>query len=317
MAGQCALPQTRRATREEFGIENTERNGDTSPEAARYYDIVASLSPAEKGLLKVYKSAALAGGETHELVGYDESSPRGLVDGTYDLVYLALNYPEDLARRCADHAKGTLRPCGDFVLLQDALEHETKRLRGSRNVRTRDSLLTHYVGTGRLLRGRRGLYAVVPPGQTPETVQPDPFLLAARMPPDAVLAYHTALEFHGRAYSSFHEFTYLTNTATRPAEFRGNTSRGAAFPRSLTGKNQESFGVETGERSGLEVRVTSLERTLVDVLDRPAISGGWEEIWRSLESVEHYDLDRISDYALMLDNSTTVAKVGLYLAAAG
>jgi predicted transcriptional regulator of viral defense system len=185
--------------------------------------------------------------------------------------------------------------------------------RGSRNVRTRDSLLAHYISTGRLLRVRRGLYAVVPSGQTPKTVQPDPFLLAAGMTPDAVLAYHTALEFHGRAYSTFREFTYLTSMATRPAEFRGNTFRGVAFPRSLVDRNQESFGVETGEREGLETRVTSPERTLVDVLDRPAISGGWEEIWRSLESVEYYDLDRIGEYVLMLDNATTVAKVGFYL----
>ena len=29
----------------------------------------------------------------------------------------------------------------------------------------------------------------------------DPYLVAAKMTEDAVLAYHTALEFHGRAYS--------------------------------------------------------------------------------------------------------------------
>lgn len=183
----------------------------------------------------------------------------------------------------------------------------------SRNVRTRDSLLRHYTRIGRILSVRRGLYAVVSPGQTTETAQPDPFLLASRMTPDAVLAYHTALEFHGRAYSAFHVFTYLSRTVTRSAEFRGNTFRGAAFPKSLLAKGSEHLGVETADRSGLEVRVTSLERTLVDVLDRPATSGGWEEIWRSLESVEYFDLEQVTDYALMLGNATTVAKVGFYL----
>lgn len=183
----------------------------------------------------------------------------------------------------------------------------------SGNIRTRDSLLAHYVKSGRLTRVRRGLYAVVPPGQTAETVQPDPFLVASRMTPDAVLSYHTALEFHGRAYSAFQEFTYLTRTATRPAGFRSNTFRGAAFPKPLVEKNRELWGVETGDRSGLEVRVTCLERTLVDVLDRPVISGGWEEIWRSLESVEYFDLEQVTEYALLLDNATTAAKVGFYL----
>lgn len=186
-------------------------------------------------------------------------------------------------------------------------------LRDSGYVKTRKALLTHYTKSDRLVRVRRGLYAVVPYGQTPETVQPDPFLLASRMTPDAVLAYHTALEFHGRAYSAFHGLTYLTNTTSRPAEFQGNTFRGTAFPKSLLEKGNESFGVEVAERSGLEVRVTCLERTFVDVLGRPAISGGWEEIWRSLGSVEYFDLDRVTEYALMLDNATTVAKVGFYL----
>lgn len=181
------------------------------------------------------------------------------------------------------------------------------------SVRSRDSLLAHYVKTGRLLRVRRGLYTVVPPGQKPETVQPDPFLLASRMVADAVLAYHTAIEFYGRAYSTFHDFTYLTHAASRPAEFRGNSFRGVAFPRHLLQKHQEDYEVQTAERSGLDVRVTSLERALVDVLDRPAISGGWEEIWRSLESVEYFDIDRITEYALLLGNATTIAKVGFYL----
>lgn len=51
-----------------------------------------------------------------------------------------------------------------------------------------------FTNSGRLVRVRRGLYAAVPLGQAPETVQPDPFLLASRMTSDSALAYHTALE---------------------------------------------------------------------------------------------------------------------------
>ena len=78
-------------------------------------------------------------------------------------------------------------------------------------------------------------------------------------------------------------------------------------------EGQECFGVETANRSGLAVRVTSLERTLVDVLDRPATSGGWEEIWRSLESVEYFDIEQVTECGLLLGNATTVAKVASIL----
>ena len=45
--------------------------------------------------------------------------------------------------------------------------------------------------------------------------------------------------------------------------------------------------------AGEQARVTTLERTLADVLDKPDKSGGWEEIWRSLEMAEFFDLDVI------------------------
>jgi predicted transcriptional regulator of viral defense system len=61
------------------------------------------------------------------------------------------------------------------------------------------------------------------------------------------------------------------------------------------------------------VRVATLERTLVDVLDAPRHGGGWEEVWRSLESVEFFDLDAVVEYALKLDSSLTVARVGFFL----
>ena len=59
--------------------------------------------------------------------------------------------------------------------------------------------------------------------------------------------------------------------------------------------------------------VTALKRPLVDVLDRPDLSGSWEEIYRSLESVQFFDLDRVIEYALLLGKMTTIAKLGFFL----
>ena len=61
------------------------------------------------------------------------------------------------------------------------------------------------------------------------------------------------------------------------------------------------------------LRVTSFERTLVDVFRRPNLAGSWEEIWRSLESIEFFDLDVVVAYAGILGNATTAARVGFYL----
>ena len=182
-----------------------------------------------------------------------------------------------------------------------------------RSPRTVDSLLAYHTRMGRIVRIRRGLYASVPPGADPETYPVDPYLVAAKMSDDAALAYHTALEFHGKACSVYQRFTYLTHRATRAFTFRGHSFRGVPFPKALRDKQQEFFGVQKADRGGLMVYVTDLERTLVDVLDRPELGGGWEEVWRSLESVEFFDLDRVVDYALFLGNATTIAKVGFFL----
>ncbi len=184
---------------------------------------------------------------------------------------------------------------------------------GPRSIKTRDSLLAYHMKTGRILRVRRGLYAAVPYGASPDTFPVDTFLLAGKMSEDAVIAYHTALEFYGKAHSVQERFLFLTSRAIRPVNFRGHEFRGVRFPNALVKEKQESFAVDTAERAGLPVRVTSLERTMVDVLDRPALGGGWEEVWRSLESVEFFDMDKVVDYTLLLANSSTAATVGFYL----
>lgn len=85
------------------------------------------------------------------------------------------------------------------------------------------------------------------------------------------------------------------------------------FPKKLAASANQLFAVKEADRAGLSVRVTSLEHTLVDVLDRPDPGGGWEEIWRSLEMVEFFDLDVVIEYTLLLENATTAAKVGFFL----
>ena len=185
--------------------------------------------------------------------------------------------------------------------------------RGEVGKRAQEALLAYHRKTGRIVRVRRGLYVVIPAGTDPDFYPVDPFLVAAKLTTDAVLSHHTALDFHGRAYSVQERFTYSASRPLGPLTFRSHLFRGSKFPQTLCLAGKESFGVLTVERAGMRIQVTSLERTLVDILDRPDLSGSWEEIWRSLESVEFFDLDTVVEYALLLGNATTGAKVGFFL----
>ncbi len=185
--------------------------------------------------------------------------------------------------------------------------------RGHVGGRAQEALLAYHQKAGRVVRIRRGLYAVIPSGADTDSYPVDPFLIAAKLTPDSVVSHHTALEFHGKAYSVYSHITYSASRPLGHLTFRFHVFRGTRFPRALLCNGKEHVGVSIAERAGMELRVTSLERTLVDVLDRPDLSGSWEEIWRSLESVEYFDLDKVVEYALLLGNATTGAKVGFFL----
>jgi predicted transcriptional regulator of viral defense system len=176
------------------------------------------------------------------------------------------------------------------------------------------NLLYYHHKQGRILPIRRGLYYVVPPGTTIETCPVDAYLIAGRMAKDAVLAYHSALSLHGHAHSTWYLFHYYTkNRAKKPFAFRDCTYQAVSIPSALVKSKKTDFGLMTIERMGVKIAVTTLERTMVDILDRPYLAGSWEEIWKSLEGIEYLDLDMVIEYVLLLSNQLTIAKVGYFL----
>jgi len=177
----------------------------------------------------------------------------------------------------------------------------------------RKASLDYHRKRGHILPVRRGLYWVVPAGSRPENCPVDAFLVAGYISADAVLAYHSALELHGRAYSSFNEVHFLTGLKIRPFEFRGVHYRAVSVPPALIRAGQQNLGVQSTDRAGETLKVTALERCLVDALDRPELCGGWEEVWRSLEMIEYLDLALVCRYVAALGNATTAAKTGWFL----
>lgn len=191
---------------------------------------------------------------------------------------------------------------------------------GPSNPATRQALLRYYRQQGRLRHVRRGLYAVTLPTagvEAPSGDASDTFLIAARLTADAVLAYHAALEFHGLAHTLREERLVLSEqTFVRPLRFAGIRYRAVPPPAALPPAERMALGVETQDRQGMPVRVTGIERTLVDVLDRPALAGGWEEAWRSWEDADlALDFPFLMRYVRLLRNATTAAKLGYALEA--
>jgi predicted transcriptional regulator of viral defense system len=188
-----------------------------------------------------------------------------------------------------------------------------KKEQGAVSSRAAEKALLYYKKAGRLLNIHRGLYVVVPPNESAESISVDPYLLASKAANDSVLGYHTALELHGVAYSVFEQFTFLTGQKNKPFEFQNRWFQPTAIPLALKKINKDDFGVEKMNRQGLTVRVTNAARTYVDVLDRVELSGGWEEILRSISNLVVLNVEEVITYCLMLHNRILAAKVGFFL----
>ena len=143
--------------------------------------------------------------------------------------------------------------------------------------------------------------------------------IAAHMTTDAVLAYHTALECYGLAYSVWFHALYAARKPAEPLPLATGLVRGAPFPQTLQTARTEHLETALTPKNGL--RITTVERTLVDIADRPHLGGNWSEIARgygNAASVMHFgrplpDVQRMVAYALRLDNALTCAKVGFLL----
>jgi len=194
------------------------------------------------------------------------------------------------------------------------IEEVRKALDLKATTSTLNNLLAYHLKRGHILRIRKGLYYTIPRGSKAETCPVDSYLIAAKMADDAVLAHHTALDYYGKLHSMRNDRLYLTSHKIgKSFTFRNVTYKGVSIPKELATSSDSEFGIQPIDRMGINIRITTLERTFVDVLDRPSLTGEWEEIWRSLESIEYFDLKKILDYTLLLKSATTCARVAFFL----
>lgn len=116
-----------------------------------------------------------------------------------------------------------------------------------------------------------------------------------------------------QALSYFEKLYFLTWTKTKALTFRGRRFVPVRPSSQLGGFTRSSRWIESLERRDGAIRVTTLERTLADVLARPDLAGGLEEAWRSCSAIPGLDLRELESYVRALRSRVVAAKVGFYL----
>jgi predicted transcriptional regulator of viral defense system len=175
------------------------------------------------------------------------------------------------------------------------------------------SLLRHHLRAGNIKRVSREVFAAVPAHLPAERMVIDRFAAAGKLRSDGVLGFHSALELHGIAYSEFNEVQLVSAGRTERVDLPFGACRFVTPPKPLAAAGKTDYLTTTMDRQGVTVRVTAVERTVVDVLHRPELAGGVEEVLKSLDLVRYLDPAKVADYVELLDNRSLAAVSGWWL----
>lgn len=173
--------------------------------------------------------------------------------------------------------------------------------------------LKYAAGRGKLKMLARGVYASVPPGVDPATFQPDRFLAAAALRPDALFSHHSALELLGAAHSEWRLCTAYSARRSRAFELDGLELRFLSHPQRLARQDAVELGIRVVHRLDRELRVTGPERTLLDGFRRPDLVGGHAELVESAAGFPVLDLPLMFELLNAFKQKQLWAAVGWFL----
>ena len=171
------------------------------------------------------------------------------------------------------------------------------------------AMLAQHLQAGNIRRIARGVFASVPKHADAATWSIDRFLAASRLRLGGTIAYHSALELHGYAYTEGHDVQVIAKGEPGLFEAAGFACRFVRPPRGFAPPD----GVTVVDRLGQVVRVTTIERTIADLFDRYDLAGGAEELFNSLDLVVRIDALALVRYALALGKATAAGAVGFWL----
>lgn len=152
----------------------------------------------------------------------------------------------------------------------------------------------------RIMQVRKGLYVVLDITGEPLTTK---FEVASKISEDAFVCYHSALEYYGVANQVFNTITVGSKSRFNTFSFEG-VEYLRKQPKSL-------HGVIYITTAG--VRITTLERTVVDCIDKIDLAGGIEELLAALEQVRLLDERKLLEILRAYDCVFLYQKVGYIL----
>jgi predicted transcriptional regulator of viral defense system len=172
----------------------------------------------------------------------------------------------------------------------------------TKDANTAKDLLRRYKQEGFLSQVRRNLY-VATDLVTKSSIATQ-FEIGSQVTPSAYIAYHSALEYHGLSNQQFYEVYVSSKERFNDFDYEGLHYRCC--------ESRLSAGILTPIGNSL-VKVTDLERTVVDCLDYIDRAGGLEELVVCLTLITYLKEDKLLEYLAGYDKQVLYQKVGFVL----
>jgi predicted transcriptional regulator of viral defense system len=171
-------------------------------------------------------------------------------------------------------------------------------------------ILSRWAEQGWLSRVRRGLYIPVPlEARSPDISPEDPWIIAERLYGPCYIGGWSAAEHWHLTEQIFRTVLVMT---TRRVRDRKPEIKGIHF-QVRTVSEDALFGTKTVWRAQVRVQVADPSRTIIDLMDDPALGGGLRsttDIFQNYLNSEHKNLDLLIAYAERLGNKTVFKRLG-------
>lgn len=170
------------------------------------------------------------------------------------------------------------------------------------NKKTASSLVLRLIKKGWVKRIKNNLYSCVNPADG--RVATSKYHIACGINKSAYISHHSAFEYYGMANQVYYEMYVSSNVRFKDFEFEGISYRFVA--------SKLDLGI-VSPRNTQGIRVTSLERTVIDGIKDFEKIGGFEELLQCLSLTTYIDEKQLISILDAYDNKFLYQKTGYIL----
>jgi predicted transcriptional regulator of viral defense system len=163
-------------------------------------------------------------------------------------------------------------------------------------------ILRRYKKQNLISQVRRDLYVVT--DLASKISLANKFEIASQITPSSYLSYHTALEYYGLAHQIFYELYVSSKETFNNFDYDGITYTFC--------ESKFETGVANPVTDSL-IKVTDLERTIIDCINRIDWSGGLEELVQCFAIITYLNESKLLEYLHHFDKQFLYQKTGFIL----